>query len=211
MLKLFTQENTPLFSSITFQEEFEKGFSHFVDDQNLYRNLECILFPGTEVSVCNTNTVHVPSYGVGTFYLDTSTLTTTKKNILIPRREEMIEELYSLVGVPYVWGGNIPTGISEKGNYIDGLRGLDCSGLLYYVTRGTVPRNTSQLMYAGYEVALTDIQPLDIIVWEGHMVIAISHTEVIESLHDKHSNVRISPLKQRLSLIEEPLFIRRVL
>jgi hypothetical protein len=119
----------------------------------------------------------------------------------LPPREKVISALRKSVGIHYVWGGNIPNGVPELAAWFyDGIRksdtalltlaGLDCSGLLYHATGGWTPRNTSQLIAFGQGVAIAGkqsteiamlLQPLDLIVWNGHVVIVLDRQTAIES------------------------------
>ena len=90
------------------------------------------------------------------------------------------------------------------------LAGLDCSGLLYEATGGWTPRNTSALVSFGKPVDINGlsadsiagkIRPLDLIVWQGHLIIVLDHGEVIESrlyCDGRKNGVIIKPLKERL-------------
>jgi hypothetical protein len=117
-------------------------------------------------------------------------------------RLAIIDSLKAAVGEPYVWGGNVQNGISELvGLYYGGsvpdtarnhltLAGLDCSGLLYQATGGATPRNTSRLVFFGNPVAVAgktleeiagSLEPLDLIVWSGHVIIVLDRETTIES------------------------------
>ena len=120
---------------------------------------------------------------------------------LLPPREKIIATLRSSRGNPYVWGGNIPGGVPELVDWFYrgikkedtgrlSLAGLDCSGLLYHATEGWTPRNTSQLITFGQGVAIAGkkaveiaslLQPLDLIVWNGHVIIVLDPETAIES------------------------------
>jgi len=94
------------------------------------------------------------------------------------------------------------------------LKGLDCSGLLYYATNGYTPRNTSSLLNYGKPVQIAGLKvdeiiqkvaPLDIIVWVGHVIIILDKEHIIESRldYDKHKKgfqggVKIRQLKKVL-------------
>lgn len=146
----------------------------------------------------------------------------------IPDRTTIISRLRSAAGTRYIWGGNIRHGIPAMPNHyppgIGGeipdstmsqlkLAGLDCSGLLYDATNGFTPRNTSELLYFGEAVRIygdrTDniaqkLQPLDLIVWPGHVLIVIDNGEVIESrlfCDGRKDGVVISRLRERLAAI----------
>lgn len=89
------------------------------------------------------------------------------------------------------------------------LRGVDCSGLLYWATNGATPRNTSALVNFGTGVTIADrsldqmvaeLKPLDLIVWRGHTLIVLPGGRVIESTWKPENNggVYISSLRSRL-------------
>lgn len=119
----------------------------------------------------------------------------------LPPREAVVAALRASGGAPYVWGGNVPEGVPELESWfyrgVGGsdrkrltLAGLDCSGLLYHATGGWTPRNTSQLINFGQGVAIAGksaaeivplLQPLDLIVWNGHVVIVLDRQSAIES------------------------------
>jgi cell wall-associated NlpC family hydrolase len=91
------------------------------------------------------------------------------------------------------------------------LAGLDCSGLLYEATAGFTPRNTGELLHFGEAVRIngdgTDgilqkLQPLDLIVWPGHVLIVIGQGEIIESrlfCDGRKDGVVISRLRERVA------------
>ncbi|HEY5523669.1 MAG TPA: hypothetical protein VIK21_10805 [Desulfuromonadaceae bacterium] len=119
----------------------------------------------------------------------------------LPSREEIVSALRASVGSHYVWGGNILNGVPELAAWfykdireddkeLLTLAGLDCSGLLYHATRGWTPRNTSQLITYGQGVVVAGkpseeiarmLQPLDLIVWDGHVIIVLDQQSTIES------------------------------
>jgi hypothetical protein len=119
----------------------------------------------------------------------------------LPPREEVVSALRMSVGNRYVWGGNVPGGVPELAAWFNrdlmggdgertGLAGLDCSGLLYHATGGWTPRNTTQLLTYGQGVAVagrsaaeiaTLLQPLDLLVWDGHVIIVLDRQTAIES------------------------------
>ena len=147
------------------------------------------------------------------------------RRLSLPPREKILSALRKSVGNHYVWGGNVVEGVPElvdffyKGSNDDGYRGqmlagLDCSGLLYQATGGWTPRNTSQLITFGQGVAIagkqsaeieTLLKPLDLIVWNGHVIIILDQKTVIESRLecDKPGNggVVITQSAQRISEI----------
>ena len=135
------------------------------------------------------------------------------------RKNELLERLESFPKRPYIWGGNVPDGVEELVQLLEKsqklspfqreylkLKGVDCSGLLYYVTNGCLPRNTSQLIEIGEPVE--ELKPLDLIIWPGHVMIALSNNRIIESC-ESHG-IKVSDQKKRLFEVEDknPTFIR---
>lgn len=144
----------------------------------------------------------------------------------LPRRESIISTLKSAVDSPYVWGGNVRQGVPElSGMFYQGqfsaaderrltLAGLDCSGLLYEATDGWTPRNTSRLVSYGRGIPAAGksaadlaglLEPLDLIVWNGHVIIVLDRETAIESRLEcgqpGNGGVVATPLKQRLAEI----------
>ncbi len=141
----------------------------------------------------------------------------------LPARENVVAALKGAVGSSYVWGGNVRAGVPELAPLYRGgipgdrfrlltLAGLDCSGLLYYATGGWTPRNTSQLIAYGQGVAVAGkdvsgivalLQPLDLIVWYGHVIIVLDQDTVIESRlacgKPGNGGVVMTPLARRLA------------
>lgn len=143
----------------------------------------------------------------------------------LPPREEIVSSLRASVGSPYVWGGNAPDGVSglaewffkdigadDRGRLT--LSGLDCSGLLYHATGGWTPRNTTQLLTYGRGVAIAGkpsaeilaiLQPLDLIVWNGHVIIVLDRQTAIESRLEcgkpGYGGVVLTNLSQRMAEI----------
>ena len=121
----------------------------------------------------------------------------------MPSRKEIINNMFSLEGCRYLWGGNFCNGITEMldfykpKNELDKdtednwcLRGVDCSGLIYQATNGATPRNTSSLVNYGTDLNISGksdtaiyqmLKPLDLIVWKGHVIIVLDEKTVIES------------------------------
>lgn len=142
----------------------------------------------------------------------------------LPSREQITERLLAAQGTPYVWGGNLKSGIPQMLLFYPPatplrdqekihrwlMAGVDCSGLLYEATNGYTPRNTSALLNFGQPVRIaglsTDeiiarVQPLDLIVWKGHVLIILDQERVIESRPDcrgKTDGVRLVALKEVL-------------
>lgn len=138
----------------------------------------------------------------------------------LPQRDRIVAALRSQAGISYVWGGNVPCGVPQLASWFfrgitdAPLAGVDCSGLLYHATNGWTPRNTSQLTGYGRGVVLAGksvaeivplLQPLDVIVWNGHVIIVLDHENAIESRLEcgrpGNGGVIITPLSQRLAEI----------
>lgn len=164
-------------------------------DGNVLYRVETNIYPGVNKKI----------------YIDSRLVSWHKKRpldrfIYLPSRETIIKEMKKAIGTPYVRWGNRYQGIDElttlypypknAPSYIAQqrkLQGVDCSGLLYQATNGYTLRNTRQLITFGKWLNIVwksnnDIikmlQPLDIIVWKGHVMIVIDNGNVIESRHD---------------------------
>ncbi len=207
-----------------------------LDDERLLRAVEAVAFPGTKFRVLAAREhphiiqVSTSEYPYeGTFFTDGRFLEITaeeplEREIVLPSIEEIVARLDALVGAPYIWGGNWPDGIPQLFDYypssvidptlldIKCLRGVDCTGMLYFACNGYTPRNTSKFVSWGRPVSieglsieqiLTTLRPLDVIVWKGHLVCVYDQETAIESLPIK--GVIKTPLRARL----EEIFIER--
>jgi len=143
----------------------------------------------------------------------------------LPTKKAIIDKLLSSEGCRYIWGGNYKEGIPQmlafyppssplnndlKDQWM--LKGTDCSGLLYEATNGCTPRNTSSLIHYGDPVKIAGLnasqithalEPLDIIVWKGHVIIVLDKERTIEGRLDydkeregNQGGVRIRTLKE---------------
>ncbi len=148
----------------------------------------------------------------------------------LPPRQKVIDNMLAAQGSRYVWGGNVREGIPRllsfyppaSGLHLSPaiadlwqLRGVDCSGLLYEATGGFTPRNTSALVAYGAPVPIKGleteqiirkVEPLDLIVWQGHVMIILDRERVIESRLDCHGNgggVRVRSLREALGDIRK--------
>lgn len=144
----------------------------------------------------------------------------------LPNRKMVVAHLRGTIGSPYVWGGNQRQGIRELiGMFYRGkfspeaerhgiLAGLDCTGLLYEATGGWTPRNSSGLVSYGRRIPVAGrsavelalmLEPLDLIVWNGHVIIVLDRGTVIESRLEcgrpGKGGVTTAPLRQRLAEI----------
>lgn len=112
--------------------------------------------------------------------------------ITLPSKSEIYKFLDNVVGNRYCWGGNYNDGIQKlielykpAGDIPQSLqnewtlKGCDCSGLMYEATNGFTPRNTSKLVNYGEPVEIegltaeeitAKLKPLDMLVWNGHVI-----------------------------------------
>jgi len=163
------------------------------------------------------------------YFIDSRFVTTTDcepvpRPKILPTKEAIIKNLLSAEGSRYLWGGNYKEGISQmlsfyppssllsqevKAQWIQ--QGVDCSGLLYEATNGCAPRNTSSLVSFGEPVKIAGLnadqiikilEPLDLMVWAGHLIIVLDKERTIESRLDydtqqggNQGGVRIRKLK----------------
>jgi peptidoglycan DL-endopeptidase CwlO len=77
------------------------------------------------------------------------------------------------LGVPYQWGGNTPG------------KGLDCSGLTHwaYGQAGIGLPRLAQEQTIGMKISESDLQPGDLVVWDGHVAMYIGDGKMIEEPH----------------------------
>ena len=144
----------------------------------------------------------------------------------LPPKETVIDNLLAAQGSRYVWGGNRRSGLPEMLSLyppadsapltpdtaaLRQLRGVDCSGLLFEATNGFTPRNTSALIGYGKAVRIAGlsaeriierVEPLDLIVWQGHVIIILDRERTIESRLDcggTKGGVVVRPLRETLA------------
>lgn len=239
---------TPIFYTGSLHEIFggATGTGLMLDDYNQIDPLETVALSGTTFQIVGAMFDHgnviyqvtTPDYAYPTdtgYFIDArfvdvvwmplATLVSREKHM--PSKEVILSNLRSSLGLPYIWGGSVPTGVPKlleyytpKGLVSEELRakwtfrGVDCSGLLYAATEGSTPRNTSTLVTAGTGIDIVGktsaeiiplLQPLDIIAWKGHMMIVLNTDEVIQSRADYgtgtlgfQDGVKIRPLKEVL-------------
>ncbi|NDD58256.1 MAG: hypothetical protein EBZ47_03255 [Chlamydiae bacterium] len=181
-------------------------------------------------------------------FLDLLSEPPPKRNIILPSVEEIKNTCISFLGVPYLWGGSSrgiknmlelypphrsPSSLPSLISRTWSLEGVDCSGLIYYATNGWTPRNTSSLIQYGRavsiynkDISLWDIQPLDLIVWKGHVILILDQNTTIESLggkgvisysfkdrieqiHKEYGRYGVNHWNQAVSLREDQRFVIR--
>lgn len=139
--------------------------------------------------------------------------------------EDIQKNLLAASGSVYVWGGSRYQGIPEIEKFFPSavslstlerkrklLQWVDCSWLLYQATNGYTPRNTRQLLKFWEWISIEWLQvneiikrlkPLDLLVWDGHVVIVLDGGNTIES-RGRGKNpwgVEIVSLKKRIEEI----------
>lgn len=134
-----------------------------------------------------------------------------------PTKEQIYKLLDSYVGNRYCWGGNYNAGIKKlielykpSGDITQNLKdewtlsGCDCSGLMYEATGGYTPRNTSKLVDYGESVDIAGLsaeeitaklKPLDMMVWNGHVIYVYDENTSIQSSLSKGGVVKIDLLE----------------
>lgn len=189
----------------------------------LFEILEII--PKGDHSIFRIKTTDYP-YTSADLFIDSRFVKTTDslpddRKHTLPDKAGILNKLNSLDGYSYMWGGNCGDGIeqllefyqpaSELDNSTKSLwclKGVDCSGLIYQATNGSTPRNTSSLINygTGLDIAGSSaseiaamLQPLDLIVWSGHVIIVYDENTVIESTGD--AGVHKSDLLSRMKNI----------
>ncbi len=233
-----TSGPTPLFNTPDLARCFggEDGDTLPLDEQNLLRAIETVLPPQSRVkllkqiaasSIWRVRTEDYPYKG--NFYLDVrfvKIMTGTPERAVrpLPSRLKVVKTLKQLEKTRYIWGGSWPEGIPllaslypcktplcQKEPLIQDtwiLKGVDCSGLLQYATKGWTPRNTSSLVRFGTAVEIEGLgpeqivqalKPLDLICWIGHVVCALDQTSTIESILG--DGVVIRPSLERITEI----------
>ncbi len=163
--------------------------------------------------------IHWPQYSANALYLDRRFCQDIAQPCPpIPKdfsRRTLLTHMESRLGTPYVWGGNWAKGIPEMLLYYPStkplskqmqtlwtLEGLDCSGLLFEATHGATPRNTSHLLQFGRALIPNEpLEPLDMILYPGHVLFVRDQTTIIES--KSPFGVRICPLNERLAEIAQ--------
>ena len=144
-----------------------------VDGKLMYKNTNDIIDGETSYYTVfgSVNTNKTGQYTVEVKAIDNAENITTKKfNVVVNShgRENSIKNVaYSLVGKPYVYGGN-------------SINGFDCSGFVQYVYARNglkVGRSATDQLYNGYEVSYKNARVGDIIVW-GYGRNNITHTAI---------------------------------
>ncbi len=149
------------------------------------------------------------------------------RKCVLPAREEIYRYLDNAVGAAYIWGGNCisginkimelykPTGdISAKTKINWTLNGVDCSGLMYEATGGWTERNTSKLVNFGEPVEIEGLtadeiikkmKPLDMMVWNGHVIYVYDEKTAIQSGLSKGGVVKTDLLETLENIMKDKI------
>jgi len=218
---------TPVLNTPDFKKYFSGSIA--LDPCKGVRPIEFVALPGTLFRVqaelekdgvpvyrVTTNDYPYPSttgYFVDARFVKLMAPPVAERPRRLPGLDEIRQRLVATLGKPYVWGGNVKDGLPQLLKYYpqaDTLSGVDCSGLLYQAADGFTPRNTSALTSFGKPVAVAglsaeqiaeQLQPLDLIVWKGHVMIVLDKDSFIESTmgcEGGGGSVHLTPLRSGL-------------
>jgi len=193
--------------------------------------IERVIMRGT-ATIYQVTTGDYPYASQGGYYIDSRFVQAREDHPPervkhLPAKNDIIAHLIASVGSPYLWGGNCREGIGQMLTFYPPrgplsaddrdrwmLMGVDCSGLLYQATNGCTPRNTTSLITFGESVPAADltaaqiiqaVEPLDIMVWPGHVIIILDRERVIESRLDYNENQAGNQGGVRIRTLEEVL------
>lgn len=239
---------TPILNTKKFSEVFG-GYPQqiFLDELGLLRPLEMIALENEVFMILNEHMdneskifeIKLSSYiSSKPLFIDSRFVLISKDQFekrkqVVPSADQILKEMEQMIGIDYVWGGNFSRGIEmmkefyppkrtlthlEEVNWI--MKGVDCSGLLYEASNGSLPRNTTDLLKIGSVIDIDNkslsqiaklLKPLDLIVWKGHVVIVFNENLTIESRAHR-GGVFFTNLDQRLDQIlkeENKSFVSR--
>jgi len=120
--------------------------------------------------------------------------TSTRIDLPAPElAEEVVLSALSLIGVPYRWGGSTPH------------EGLDCSGLVQWVYRGSanliLPRRSEEMMSQGQPIAVQSLRAGDLVFFNtmqrpgSHVGIYIGQGRFVHAPNSR-GVVRIESIEQ---------------
>jgi hypothetical protein len=239
MVYAVTKFPTPVFNTPNIAACFggHDGNTLSLDHQGLMKSVETVLFPHSRVELLEQIgdspiwKIRTNEYSYkGDHYIDErfvqfAPVMPVSRSISVPSAAIIIARLNALVGTRYIWGGTwperidlvpqlypsrfplhqLPPAIQDTWTF----KGLDCTGLLHYVTNGFTERNSWRLIFFGKPVPIEGlplneiikkVNSLDLIVWNGHLVCILDQHTCIESRLSE-GGVMKCDLKERLSEI----------
>src|SRR4030095_6337244 len=186
------KEPAPVLNSPDFQSVFggNDGMSIKTDNQGLIREMEFIALPGTVFDLMGEYDhgsykifkVECREYQYNTdLYVDSRFVELKKDRpseriITLPSQDEIYKSLDKFVG------------------------NRDCWGIMYEAAGGYTPRNTSKLIDYGEGVEIeglsaveiaSKLKPLDMIVWNGHVIYVYDEKTSIQSSLSKGGVVKL--------------------
>ncbi|MCH9630020.1 MAG: hypothetical protein S4CHLAM37_00110 [Chlamydiia bacterium] len=229
---------TPILNRSDFSRVFGGHDQQILlDEIGLLRPLEMIALEG-EVFKCKSEVsdtileVKYPGYPSDSpLYIDRRFIEFTEGVPEVTKKEpvidkEILKSFESMLDLPYIWGGNVSSGIEEmkklypipeegklskleQANWT--FSGVDCSGMLYEATNGACPRNSSWMQEMGEPLniegksaseVLKMLKPLDAIIWHTHVLFVLDDTYTIESRACRGCVFK-TKIQDRLQQIEE--------
>jgi hypothetical protein len=187
-----TKTFTPIFNTPDFI--IKMSLNGGIDKTFHNRILETILFPKRAVSLIDDSEdiISIRSLDYeqdNKWYTNRCFLERGEQveKAALPSKKIILEKLRNFPKIPYLLGGTTPNPIflelSLRYNPFENrhkkLFGIDCSGILHYVTNGYTPRNTSGLLKTYKRV--DTLEPLDLILFPGHVIIYLGDGLCIES------------------------------
>ncbi len=135
-----------------------------------------------------------------------------RKSIPKPSIDQIYNFFDQCQNADYVWGANNINGVAKMLEFYkpEGklnqkvfnqwcMKGLDCSGLIYEATNGYTPRNTHQMVTYGKGIIIEGksvseiaelLEPLDMIVWKGHVIYVYDKNTTIQSAQSEGGVVK---------------------
>ena len=105
-----------------------------------------------------------------------------KRQESLARGQKVVNYAIQFVGNPYVWGGTSLT------------KGADCSGFVMKVYEKfgvSLPHSSYKLRSVGYSVSAANVQPGDIICYDGHVAIYMGDGKIVHAANKK-DGIKIS-------------------
>jgi len=224
------QNETPILNTANFQKVFDGNNNKLeADEKGHIRALEFIALKNMVFKIIKKTPypyiyeVKNEIYENSHLYLDsrfTKPVTSNKTKPLLfnLKKDKLIKNLTSLIGTKYLWGGNWSRGVEKLIKFYPPkktlnqdefnkwqLKGVDCSGFLFEITKGFTPRNTKELLNYKNSVNIEGfsyleiskiLSPLDLIVFQGHVIIVLNNEFTIESI--ENLGVVQTPIIERL-------------